>query len=197
MLDFTATPKKKKKTRRWPLLLIALVVLAGAVVLVSGAPSAPAALPPATPRVTPTSTAAALTSVDARQWNEAQAILAQVNAARQASGAGGLSLNARLMAAALRHSQDMAAGGFASHTGSDGSTLTQRADRAGYVYRSLGENVLMRPDQNPAGAFDQWWNSPPHRANLLNPDFTEVGVAFAVAADGSHYYTMLLGTPLS
>jgi hypothetical protein len=64
---------------------------------------------------------------------------------------------------------------------------------AGYDLTAGAENVLLRPDSNAAGAYEQWLNSPPHRANMLNPEYVEVGVAFAQSADGTYYFTMVLG----
>jgi uncharacterized protein YkwD len=61
----------------------------------------------------------------------------------------------------------------------------------------FGENVLMRWDMSADGAFDQWWNSPPHHENMMNPEFTEIGVAFTQSEDGAYFYTMVLGRPLN
>jgi uncharacterized protein YkwD len=216
MFDLPPKTKKKKKTRRrLPILpIVALVVIGGAVILLVGTRESvplfsssanPALASPGATRVLVTFMPTPLQIVTqvptapptsiSLQLAEAQAILAEMNAAREVGGAGALELNTALMLAALHHSQDMAAGEFMSHTGSDGSDAAQRAERVNYVYRALGENVLYRFDQNAGGAFKQWWDSPPHQENMLNPDFTEVGIAFAVGSDGNYYYTMLLGTP--
>ena len=40
-----------------------------------------------------------------------------------------------------------------------------------------------------------WMNSAAHRANILNRNLTEIGVGLAKAADGSTYWTMVLGRP--
>ncbi len=82
-----------------------------------------------------------------------------------------------------------------THDGSDGSQPADRITKTGYVWSTVGENVLQRWDVNAAGAYDQWWNSPPHHQNMMNPVFTEIGLAYARSASGKYFYTMELGTP--
>src|SRR5262245_5788290 len=70
------------------------------------------------------------------------AMLSRINAERAAVGAGPLSTCGTLRRAAQGHSLDQAAHSSMTHTGSDGSTLKQRAERSGYTgWTSLGENV--------------------------------------------------------
>ncbi len=126
---------------------------------------------------------------DAQAWE----LLDLVNAARNAVGTHSLTMNTQLVAAAQRHSDDMALGDFLSHTGSDGSQFWQRMTDAGYNMSSGAENILQRWDLSAAGAFDQWWNSTGHRNNMMNADYVEVGVAWAMADSGSYYCTMVLG----
>jgi len=75
--------------------------------------------------------------------------------------------NEQLAAAALVHAEVMARGNYFSHTGRDGSNPAQRVERAGYRYRSIGENIAggqMQPEAAVAG----WIKSPPHCQNLMN-----------------------------
>ncbi len=129
------------------------------------------------------------------QAQDAQAadILQRVNAARTAAGIHPLTMNAQLVAAAQRHSDDMAQGDFLSHTGSDGSQFWERMQAAGYPMTAGAENVLFQGALDAAGAFDQWWNSDGHRANMMSADYVEIGIAWAVSASGRYYYTMVLG----
>lgn len=86
-----------------------------------------------------------------------------------------LALEPRLMAAAQKHSVDMHEHGFMSHTGSDGSTLSERVEREGYAWRQLGENVAWgytTPESVMAG----WLGSPGHCSNLMRPGYTELGL---------------------
>jgi len=130
-------------------------------------------------------------------------VLDLVNAARASArscgdrdfaAAGPLALNETLYRAAAVHSEDMAARGFFSHDGSDGSSVLTRATRAGYAGRAVGENIAA--GQNSAeGAVDAWVKSPPHCANLMSPGFTEMGLAYAVnpASPMGIYWTQVFG----
>jgi len=130
-------------------------------------------------------------------------VLELVNAARanarncgeQAFAAvGPLAFNETLGRAAAVHSDDMAARGFFSHDGSDGSSVLTRTTRVGYAGRAVGENIAA--GQNSAeGAVDAWVRSPPHCANLMNPGFTEMGLAYAVnpASPMGIYWTQVFG----
>jgi uncharacterized protein YkwD len=107
-----------------------------------------------------------------------------------------LKLNATLTQAALRYAQDMASYGYMSHTGHDGSTPAARITRSRYRWREVGENLasgIMTPEEVVSG----WLQSPDHCANLMDPLFTEMGVAFAVAAhrEAGVYWAMEFGTP--
>lgn len=132
-------------------------------------------------------------SVLSAQDTATSEVLRLVNEARNAAGTPSLLWNGALAQAAQRHSADMATTGTLSHTGSDGLQFWERMSAAGYALTTGAENVLQRWDRNAAGMFDQWWNSPPHRANLMNPAYVEVGIAAATAPDGAVYVTMVLG----
>lgn len=90
--------------------------------------------------------------------------------------AGKLTWNTKLEKAATRHARDMHTNGFFEHKGSDGSTLSQRAEAAGYKWSLLGENLawgVLSPEEVVKG----WINSPGHCETLMNPGFREIGVA--------------------
>lgn len=131
----------------------------------------------------------ALQAQDAAAWE----VLELINNARAAAGVHPLAMNGALVAAAQAHSDDMAAGDFLSHTGSDGSAFWQRMMAAGYPLTSGAENVLFRWDTNAASVFQQWMDSPPHRENMLSPAYVEVGIASAQSDSGRYYFTIVLG----
>ncbi|MDX1991460.1 MAG: CAP domain-containing protein [bacterium] len=119
-------------------------------------------------------------------------LLNLLNAERQALGIPPLTANAALIAAAQRHSQDMAANNFLEHVGSDGSQFWQRVSDAGYNMTAGAENVLSRSDADIASAYNQWRESPGHFTNMVNPVYQEIGVAFAQSTTGTVYFTMVL-----
>ena len=104
--------------------------------------------------------------------------------------------HAALAASSRLHAEDMARYNYFSHSGRDGSDPAQRVERAGYRYRSTGENIA-GGQMNPEDAVAGWLKSAPHCANLMNPAFTEMGVAFAVdrSSDMGVYWTQAFGTP--
>lgn len=99
-----------------------------------------------------------------------------INDRRQQSGLQPLALDARLSAAALDHSTDMAEHRFCSHTGKDGTSVRARIARYGYPYNNwAGENILCS-QKTPAAALRWWMNSRPHRKNLLHAHFIHIGI---------------------
>ena len=117
-------------------------------------------------------------------------VLVQINAVRRQRGLAPLRVSLRLRAAADAHSRAMVDGGFFSHESSDGTAFWKRVARfypqGSRRYWSVGENLLWSsPDADAAGAVRMWMNSPPHRENLLNARWREVGIS-AVHVDAAH-----------
>jgi uncharacterized protein YkwD len=113
-------------------------------------------------------------------------LLNEINATRAANGCGPLAANSQLTTSAARHANDMLITGVAAHTGSDGSSLSQRVTDAGYAgYSNLGEVVFWAngPGGSPAAAVNWWMNSPGHRAIITNCALTEAG--FSAVRNGS------------
>ena len=90
-----------------------------------------------------------------------------------------LSLDATLEHAARDYARQMATSGYMDHTGHDGSSPSERVTRGGYRWREMGENLasgVMSAEQVVGG----WLGSPDHCANLMDPLFRQMGVAYAV-----------------
>ncbi|GAB5493501.1 MAG: hypothetical protein Phog2KO_37160 [Phototrophicaceae bacterium] len=119
-----------------------------------------------------------------------------VNAIRIEAGVRPLGYDGRLLSAAQQHNDDMLINGNFSHTGSDGSDVSQRVEQYNYQWGTVAENILVRSNLSVQGAFEQWLNSPGHRANMLNGDNVHMAVAYGQADDGSYYFTMVLGRPI-
>lgn len=103
--------------------------------------------------------------------------------------------SAALQEAAAGHAADMARHSYFSHTGRDGSNVDDRASQAGYAWRAIGENIAAGQMQAEA-AVQGWLNSPGHCANLMAPNFTDMGAAFAVntASSAGIYWVQVFGT---
>jgi len=112
------------------------------------------------------------------------------------SPAQALAWNETLESAAARHAADMATQDYFSHIARDGSSPAQRVARAGYRYRTTGENIASG-QLSPETAMSGWLKSPGHCANLMNAAYTEMGVAYAVNADSRMgvYWAQLFGAP--
>jgi uncharacterized protein YkwD len=104
--------------------------------------------------------------------------------------------NSTLAASSRLHAEDMAHHDYFSHKGRDGSSPAGRVKRAGYRYRATGENIAAGQTR-PEDAVAAWLGSPEHCANLMNPVFTEMGVAFAVDAGSAMgvYWAQTFGRP--
>ncbi|HSC82217.1 MAG TPA: CAP domain-containing protein, partial [Pseudomonas sp.] len=78
----------------------------------------------------------------------------------------------------------------------DGRTPGDRAELAGYGGQRIGENIAAGLD-SAAKVVDGWLASPGHCANLMNPQFSELGAAYAVdpKSDAGIYWTALFGAP--
>jgi uncharacterized protein YkwD len=104
--------------------------------------------------------------------------------------------NDALAEASRLHAEEMARYNYFSHSGRDGSDPAQRVERAGYRYRSTGENIAAG-QMNAEDAVAGWIKSPAHCANLMNPGFTEMGVAYALdsGSEMGVYWTQAFGRP--
>ena len=110
------------------------------------------------------------------------ALLGQVNAFRLAHDLLPVRVSPSLTAAANAHSTQMARLGYFSHDSANGGSFSSRIatfyPARGYRSWTVGENLLWAsPDVGPVRALKLWLASPPHRANLLDPRWREVGLA--------------------
>ncbi|HZW13151.1 MAG TPA: CAP domain-containing protein [Noviherbaspirillum sp.] len=132
-------------------------------------------------------------------------VLALVNTARgkprmcgdrRFSAAPPLEWNDTLAKAALVHSRDMADRNYFRHEATDGSQVGDRAQRAGYRWQSVGENIAAGQG-SAQQVVEGWLSSPGHCANIMNRGFTEMGAAYALNqnSDASIYWTQVFGRP--
>lgn len=107
-----------------------------------------------------------------------------------------LEWNSQLAVAAVAHSRDMAKRNYFAHAARDGSLVADRAVRAGYDWIRIGENIAAGQG-SPEQAVSSWIASPTHCANLMHPDYTQMGAAYVTnpASDTGIYWTQVLGKP--
>ncbi|MEV1065632.1 CAP domain-containing protein [Streptomyces sp. NPDC050263] len=114
------------------------------------------------------------------------------NRERARTGLRPLAVDRLLATAAQAYSADMAARAFYSHTSPEGSRPWDRAAAAGSTRRTIGENIACG-QRSAAEVVEGWMNSPGHRANILKPAFTHIGVGFAGGGPSGTYWTQLFG----
>ena len=147
-----------------------------------------------------------LLSADLGDWQQAgKAILQRINQARAAPRHCGdqpfepappVRWDQQLGHAARAHSQDMAQQNYFSHRGHDQSEVGDRASRQGYRWQRIGENIAAGQG-SAEQAVSGWLASPGHCKNIMNPDFTEMGAAYAIHPQSAAtiYWTQVFGTP--
>ena len=116
-----------------------------------------------------------------------------INTERQNAGASPLCFNEKLIAAAQDHTTDMVNNDIFSHTGSDGSSLSTRVNQENYAWNYIAENIAI--NTSVPGAHSSLMGSPGHRANILNSQLTQIGLARATQTSGKwsnyQYYTQV------
>ena len=126
-------------------------------------------------------------------------VLTLTNNEREKAGLEPLKLNYKLASAADLHSDSMAKDDFFSHTGKDGSSVGDRVKDTGYNYLAVGENIAAGYSTASA-VVSGWMNSSGHRANILNANYTEIGIGYEFLKEDTgsinynHYWTQVFGT---
>lgn len=113
-----------------------------------------------------------------------------VNEERRKMGLGELTHNWELSRVARYKSQDMRDKSYFSHTSPTYGSPFQMMRSFGISYRTAAENIA-RGQATPEAVVKAWMSSPGHRANILNPSFTEIGVGYV--ADGRYWTQMFIG----
>jgi uncharacterized protein YkwD len=120
-------------------------------------------------------------------------VLDLTNVERQKAGLGPLALSTQLNDAAQGYSQVLASGGCFEHTCGSVLRFEDRVGQAGYNgWNALGENIAAgypTPEAVVAG----WMSSPGHRANVLSPNFTEMGIGLVNGGKYGVYWTQEFG----
>lgn len=124
---------------------------------------------------------------------EEKAVIELTNAERKKADKGlePLKMNPQLMEAARAHGANMAKQDKLDHV-LDEKAPADRAKAAGYKYRFVGENIAWN-QKTPAQVLDGWMKSEGHRANILRPEYTEIGVAVVRNGKGQPYWVQVFG----
>jgi uncharacterized YkwD family protein len=137
---------------------------------------------------TPTQQQQAQPSAGISQY--AQQVIDLTNRERARAGLPALKADAQLSTVAQKKSQDMQQNHYFSHTSPTyGSPFDMMRD-FGVTYKTAGENIA-QGQRTPQEVVTAWMNSSGHRANILNKQFTHIGVGFEQA--GNHWTQMFIG----
>ena len=160
---------------------LVLTVL-GPCLLAAGTIGCSGSAPPRPPTTT--------TTTAPRPVGAAAEVVSLTNARRAAAGCGPVASQAQLTRAAQGHADDMAAHGYFSHTGRDGSAPWDRARAQGYTGNGIGENIA-QGYPSAAAVVEGWMNSSGHRENIENCSWRNIGVGYHA---GTKTWVQLFGT---
>lgn len=102
-----------------------------------------------------------------------------------------LVLSDKLTRSAQMKADDMARRGYFSHMGPLGESPWSWFEKVGYKYEYAGENLAVDFSESK-DVSTAWFNSATHKANLLNPNFTEIGIGIAEGIYNGHKTTFVV-----
>lgn len=148
---------------------------------------------PTAPSVLPSTTVAGIASI---ATPVAPSVLSLTNAERRRAGLAELRESRQLASAAQLQSEQMGSISRMDHVlpGVAYPAPPDRLAAVNYSWTAYGENVAMG-QRSASEVVDAWMQSPGHRANILNPQYTELGVGFAFDASGRPYYAQVFARP--
>lgn len=118
----------------------------------------------------------------------AQQVVALVNIERRKEGLSPLTIDEKLTAAADIRSGEIQT--TFSHTRPNGSSFSTALKEAGAVYKRSGENIAWG-QKTPEEVVKAWMNSAGHRANIMNKNYSRIGVSHVKNAAGTSYWVQL------
>jgi uncharacterized YkwD family protein len=126
---------------------------------------------------------------DASQFE--QKVVDLVNQEREKQGLKPLTLNKKLSDVARTKSKDMMDKGYFDHNSPTYGSPFDMMKQFGIEYTTAGENIA-KGQQSPEDVMNAWMNSDGHRKNILNPDFTEIGVGY-LKGDTTYWTQQFIG----
>ena len=126
-------------------------------------------------------------TVDSTVTSYEQEVIRLVNEIRAENGLKVLTYDWELARVARYKSQDMKDNKYFSHTSPVYGTPFQMIKNFGISYRSAGDNIA-KGYATPQAVVNGWMNSSGHRANILNANYTHIGVGYV---SGGNYWTQM------
>ncbi len=113
-----------------------------------------------------------------------------VNIERAKAGLNPLTLDSSISNVATKKSQDMIDDNYFSHNSPTYGSPFDMLKKFGISYKTAGENIAMG-QKTPKEVVNAWMNSEGHRKNIMNPNFSKIGVGVAQKSGGSIYWTQI------
>ena len=121
-------------------------------------------------------------------------VIRLVNEERKKAGLSPLTKNWEVSRVARIKSQDMIENNYFAHNSPVYGTPFQMLKSFGISYRYAGENIAKGQTSSQA-VMNAWMNSSGHKANILNKNYTQIGVGLAKSQNGTYYWTQMFLTP--
>lgn len=121
-------------------------------------------------------------------------VLTLVNKERAARGLAPLKMNWEVQRCARLKSQDMINKGYFSHTSPTYGSPFNMMENFGIHFSAAGENIAYG-QTSAQQVMNAWMNSSGHRANILSPIYTQIGVGAAKKSNGTLYWTQMFIKP--
>lgn len=119
-----------------------------------------------------------------------QEVVELTNEERAKQGLSPLKADAQLSKVARDKSKDMATNGYFSHNSPTYGSPFDMMKQYGITYRTAGENIA-KGQRTPQEVVNGWMNSEGHRANIMNGEFTHIGVGYV--EQGNHWTQQFIG----
>jgi uncharacterized protein YkwD len=104
-------------------------------------------------------------------------IIQWTNSQREKEGLPPLKESPKLSASALMKAEDMLAKQYFEHISSSGEGVDNLAEKVGYQFIAIGENLALGDFQDDETLVQGWMDSPGHRENILSSQYQEIGAA--------------------
>ena len=125
---------------------------------------------------------------------EMRDVLSLVNQERKKNGLNELTLSNELTHVATLKAQDMRDKKYFSHNSPTYGTPFEMLQKFGISYSYAGENIA-GGQESPQAVMNDWLNSSGHRANILNKNYTELGVGYVKGGQYGTYWVQLFRKP--
>lgn len=122
--------------------------------------------------------------------SQAKQVANLVNEERKEAGLSPLTMNSSLSKVAQAKAEDMRDNNYFSHTSPVYGSPFEMLKQFGIKYTAAGENIA-KGQKSAESVMNAWMNSSGHRANILNNDYTQIGVGYCTDGNGNTYWVQM------